>query len=115
MGGSSNLRDCSQRPREVTILGSTGSIGTQALDVIRRNPGRFQVAGLAAGGSHPELFAAQVAEFAPRWTAIGPDSEGLAAKPADVVLNAITGAAGLRATLAALRAGNTLALANKES
>ncbi|HLI41627.1 MAG TPA: 1-deoxy-D-xylulose-5-phosphate reductoisomerase, partial [Streptosporangiaceae bacterium] len=51
------------RPREVVILGSTGSIGTQALDIVRRNPGRFRVAALAAGGGNPGLLAAQAAEF----------------------------------------------------
>src|SRR5712675_57506 len=51
------------RPRDVVILGSTGSIGTQALDVIRRNPDRFRVAGLAAGGGNPALLAQQAIEF----------------------------------------------------
>jgi 1-deoxy-D-xylulose 5-phosphate reductoisomerase len=50
-------------PREVVILGSTGSIGTQALDIIRRNPARFRVVALAAGGGHPDLLARQAAEF----------------------------------------------------
>ena len=50
-------------PREVVILGSTGSIGTQALDIIRRNPGRFRVVALAAGGGHPDVLASQAAEF----------------------------------------------------
>ncbi|MDR1790617.1 MAG: 1-deoxy-D-xylulose-5-phosphate reductoisomerase [Propionibacteriaceae bacterium] len=103
-------------PRELIVLGSTGSIGTQALDIVRANPTRFRVVGLAAGGSQPELFAAQVAEFAPRW--VSNDGEGaaeVAAHGADVVLNAITGAAGLRATLATLESGSKLALANKES
>ena len=50
-------------PREVVILGSTGSIGTQALDIIRRNPDRFRVVALAAGGGNPELLARQAAEF----------------------------------------------------
>src|ERR1700751_4443982 len=49
-------------PRDVAILGSTGSIGTQALDIIRRNPGRFRVAALAAGGGKPELLARQAGE-----------------------------------------------------
>ena len=52
--------DLSDRPRTVLLLGSTGSIGVQALDVIYRNPGRFRVAGLAAGGADPEALAAQV-------------------------------------------------------
>jgi 1-deoxy-D-xylulose-5-phosphate reductoisomerase len=103
-------------PRDIVILGSTGSIGTQALDVVRRNPRRFRVAGLTAGGSRPELFAAQVAEFRPAYAGLGEDaSTEAAATDCDVVLNGITGAVGLRPTLAALEAGNTLALANKES
>jgi 1-deoxy-D-xylulose-5-phosphate reductoisomerase len=129
--------------RDIVILGSTGSIGTQALDIIRRNPDRFRVAGLAAGGGNPELLAAQAAEFAvpaiavadpaavpavkdyllrtaggSRPTTIAAGTEGvceLAAWPCDVVLNGVTGAAGLQATLAALDAGRILALANKES
>jgi 1-deoxy-D-xylulose-5-phosphate reductoisomerase len=201
--------------REIVILGSTGSIGTQAADVIRRNPDRFRVAGLAAGGGNPELLAAQAIEFgadvvavaderaaagvglalraaaeqaadAARWgsspagpapgpagsarsgsgaagLASGPAGSarsgsgpaGLASGPAgsarsgsgpahpgpgsdqvrrlpkvlagadamteiatwpcDTVLNAVTGAVGLSATLACLEAGRTLALANKES
>jgi 1-deoxy-D-xylulose-5-phosphate reductoisomerase len=209
------------RPRDVVLLGSTGSVGTQAADVIRRNPGRFRVAGLAAGGSNPGLLAAQAIEFGAAVVAVeresaaaevrealkvhaaqagragrtgqvpgpltgqrlappaphgplaphgaspaagggtsgpaqpaggplsgyGPVSGGLgswpaapevrpgadgrvplptvlagpdavaevAAWPADVVLNAVTGFSGLAATLAALRAGRVLALANKES
>ena len=51
------------KPREVVILGSTGSIGTQALDIVRRNPGRFRVVALAAGGGHPDVLASQAAEF----------------------------------------------------
>ncbi|GGR59933.1 1-deoxy-D-xylulose-5-phosphate reductoisomerase [Nocardioides luteus] len=105
-----------QRPRDVVILGSTGSIGTQALDLVRANPDRFRVVGLTAGGSNKELFDAQVAEFAPKHSGLGEEaSVEAAAQPADVVLNGITGAVGLRPTLAALEAGNTLALANKES
>ncbi|MGZ4478997.1 MAG: 1-deoxy-D-xylulose-5-phosphate reductoisomerase [Nocardioidaceae bacterium] len=102
--------------RDVVLLGSTGSIGTQALDVVRANPDRFRVVGLTAGGSHPDLFAAQCAEFAPVFADLGEEaSERAAAMECDVVLNGITGAVGLRPTLAALEAGNTLALANKES
>ena len=176
------------------LLGSTGSVGTQAADVIRRNPGRFRITGLAAGGSNPDLLAAQAIEFgvgvvavaqesaagdvrealkahavragrprtgqwptaltgqrlalparpgahsgpghagggdgpaaggdgqagdgrAPLPTVVaGPDAIAeVAAWPADVVLNAVTGFSGLAATLAALRAGRVLALANKES
>jgi 1-deoxy-D-xylulose-5-phosphate reductoisomerase len=121
--------------RDVVILGSTGSIGTQALDIIRRNPERFRVTGLAAGGGNADLLAAQAAEFRPAAVAVStPAAAGalrsrvdcpvlsgadgvaeLAASPCDVVLNGITGAAGLLATLAALDAGRVLALANKES
>jgi 1-deoxy-D-xylulose-5-phosphate reductoisomerase len=102
--------------REIVILGSTGSIGTQALDLVRANPDRFRVVGLTAGGGNPELFARQVAEFAPAYSGLGEDaSTEAAARPCDVVLNGITGAVGLRPTLAALEAGTTLALANKES
>jgi 1-deoxy-D-xylulose-5-phosphate reductoisomerase len=181
------------QPREIVILGSTGSIGTQALDIVRRNPGRFRVAALAAGGGNPELLARQAAEFGVAAVAVadpaaaaavqtvlssflsrtdratspahpsmpshpqphprsqprpasqphphpqpypapqphphlqpqmhlqpqvlaGPDAvTELAAWPCDVVLNGVTGAAGLSATLAALDAGRVLALANKES
>lgn len=102
--------------RDVVILGSTGSIGTQALEIVRANPERFRVVGLTAGGSNPELFESQVAELAPDFSGLGEDaSVEAAARPCDVVLNGITGAVGLRPTLAALDAGNTLALANKES
>ena len=174
-------------PRDVVILGSTGSIGTQALDIIRRNPDRFRVAALAAGGGNLDLLARQAVEFGAAAVAVatpaaaaqlqavlralldvgrtergaspatpeplagqdatptlapgvmpeplagqdaspiltpgvmpevlaGPDAVcEVAAWPADVVLNGVTGAAGLQATLAALDAGRTLALANKES
>ncbi|HET7689924.1 MAG TPA: 1-deoxy-D-xylulose-5-phosphate reductoisomerase [Nocardioidaceae bacterium] len=103
-------------PRDIVILGSTGSIGTQALDVVRRNPDRFRVVGLTAGGSNPDLFEGQVAEFAPGYAGLGEEASIEAAgRPCDVVLNGITGAVGLRPTIAALDAGNTLALANKES
>ena len=102
--------------RDVVILGSTGSIGTQALDLVRANPDRFRVVGLTAGGGNRELFDAQVAEFAPARSGLGEEASVEAAGlECDVVLNGITGAVGLRPTLAALDAGNTLALANKES
>jgi len=102
--------------RDIVILGSTGSIGTQALDLVRAHPDRFRVVGLTAGGSNRELFDAQVAEFAPPYSGLGEEaSTEAAARPCDVVLNGITGAVGLRPTLAALDAGTTLALANKES
>src|SRR5438046_8614408 len=57
-------------PRKVVILGSTGSIGTQALDIIRRNPDRFRVVALAAGGGQPDLLARQAAEFGPAAVAV---------------------------------------------
>jgi 1-deoxy-D-xylulose-5-phosphate reductoisomerase len=104
------------RRRDVVVLGSTGSIGTQALDLVRADPDRFRVVGLTAGGSNEEVFDAQVAEFAPAFSGLGEEASVQAAQMAcDVVLNAITGAVGLRPTLAALDAGTTLALANKES
>ena len=135
------------QPREVVILGSTGSIGTQALDIVRRNPDRFRVVALAAGGGQPDVLARQAAEFGVAAVAVaapaaaadvqshlqhhhhlqshrnpqpqilsGPDAVSeVAAWPCDVVLNGVTGAAGLQATLAALDAGRVLALANKES
>ena len=102
--------------RDVVILGSTGSIGTQALEIVRANPDRFRVVGLTAGGGNRELFDAQVAEFSPARSGLGEEASVEAASmEADVVLNGITGAVGLRPTLAALEAGNVLALANKES
>lgn len=129
--------------RNVIILGSTGSIGTQALDVIGRNPERFRVAGLAAGGGNLELLAEQAVAFgvgrlavsrgdadrlaslvAERAPGLRPDI-GVGAQAVaelagcggegDVVLNAITGSVGLEPTLAALSSGASLALANKES
>jgi len=102
--------------RDIVILGSTGSVGTQALDVVRANPDRFRVVGLTAGGSQQQLFEEQVAEFAPAYSGLGEDaSTEVAGLACDVVLNAITGAVGLRPTVAALQSGNILALANKES
>jgi 1-deoxy-D-xylulose-5-phosphate reductoisomerase len=121
--------------RTVSLMGSTGSVGTQALDVIRREPERFRVHALAAQRSVEELLA-QVAEFGPALVVIGDPArydevrtgvpaatevmvgeEGLvaAAGSADVVLNAVVGFAGLPVTMAALEAGKRLALANKES
>ena len=126
--------------RDVVLLGSTGSIGTQALDVVARHRESFRIVALAAGGARPELLAQQAREFAVPVIAV-PDeqtadivraalgdraaatgilvgagaAEAAASLPADVVLNGMTGAAGLRPTLAALNAGTTLALANKES
>ncbi|MEO3810131.1 1-deoxy-D-xylulose-5-phosphate reductoisomerase [Sphaerisporangium sp. B11E5] len=126
-----------QGPRAVVVLGSTGSIGTQALDVIAREPERFRVAGLVAGGGQTGLLARQVERFRPEVVAVADagaaaevreavgasvrvlaGAEGVAevaAWPCDVVLNGITGAVGLTSTLAALEAGRVLALANKES
>jgi 1-deoxy-D-xylulose-5-phosphate reductoisomerase len=102
--------------RRVIILGSTGSIGVQALDVIAANRDRFEVVGLSAG-SNRELLAEQATAFGVADTAIGAeDSERLIGSvQADVVLNAITGSIGLGCTLAALATDATLALANKES
>ncbi|WP_236968346.1 1-deoxy-D-xylulose-5-phosphate reductoisomerase [Microbacterium aurantiacum] len=102
--------------RRVIVLGSTGSIGTQALDVIRANPERFEVVGLSAFSRADEMRA-QAAEFHVEHVAVGAaEAEQLVADvDADVVLNGITGSVGLGPTLAALAAGRTLALANKES
>jgi len=101
--------------RTVAILGSTGSIGTQALEVIREHPGEFEVIGLSAGGANLPLLEAQASEFAAPSYLGKEASVDLASQGADVVLNGITGSVGLRPTLAALAAGSTLALANKES
>ncbi|TQN47216.1 1-deoxy-D-xylulose 5-phosphate reductoisomerase [Humibacillus xanthopallidus] len=133
------------RPRRVVLLGSTGSIGTQAIDLVQRNRDRFEVVGLsagsnlelvaeqavvlrvpvvaAAGGSEGDLAtaiaraadAAGVTAYRPELLVGADASTTLAAREADVVVNGITGAIGLEPTLAALRAGTTLALANKES
>ena len=102
--------------RSVIILGSSGSIGTQALDVIRANPRRFEVGGLAVG-SNRAVLEAQAAEFGVEHTALGIDEavELVRTVDADVVLNGITGSVGLGPTLATLERGTTLALANKES
>lgn len=102
--------------RRVIVLGSTGSIGTQALDVIRANPRRFELVGIAAG-SNADLLAEQAEAFKVEHTGLGAaEAEQLVRDvEADVVLNAITGSIGLGSTLAALKAGRTLALANKES
>jgi len=102
--------------RRVIILGSTGSIGVQALDVIAANPDRFDVVGLSAG-SNREKLAEQAAAFGVSDTALGSaESEQLVTSvEADVVVNGITGSIGLGPTLATLKTGATLALANKES
>lgn len=116
----------------VLILGSTGSIGTQALEVIAANPDRFEVVGLAAGGGNPDLLAAQraatgvaniavadqrAADEVGEVTYAGPEAVTRLVEntEADVVLNALVGALGLAPTLAALATGARLALANKES
>lgn len=134
------------QPRRIVLLGSTGSIGTQALDVVDGAPHLFEVVALSAGGGNLELLARQavhtgaaavgIAEGDPRQLAAligkaaaaagkpgyrpeivsGADaSTRIAAIEADVVLNGITGSIGLAPTLAALKSGATLALANKES
>ena len=89
--------------RRIVVLGSTGSIGTQALDVVARNPDRFEVVGLTAG-SNRDLVAEQAARFGVAETAFGAaDAERLVRSvEADVVLNGITGSVGLGPTLAAL-------------
>jgi 1-deoxy-D-xylulose-5-phosphate reductoisomerase len=104
------------RMRTVLILGSTGSIGTQALEVVRANPDRFRVVGLAAGRQRGAV-AAQAVEFGVEHTAFGADEAEQLVRDveADVVLNGITGSVGLGPTLAALEEWRTLALANKES
>ncbi|NJP31781.1 1-deoxy-D-xylulose-5-phosphate reductoisomerase [Micromonospora thermarum] len=137
-------------PRDLVLLGSTGSIGTQAIDIVRRNPDRFRVVALGAGGGNVELLAAQALELGVEAVGVakasaaqdlqlafyaeasrrgwasgdfklpkivaGPDAmTELAQWPCDVVLNGVVGSLGLAPTLAALRAGRTLALANKES
>jgi 1-deoxy-D-xylulose-5-phosphate reductoisomerase len=102
--------------RNVVVLGSTGSIGRQTIDVIRSHPERLAVVGLAAGRA-AETLAEQARALGVARTGLGAEAAiELAALPeADVVVNAIVGAAGLRASLAALEAGKSLALANKES
>jgi 1-deoxy-D-xylulose-5-phosphate reductoisomerase len=137
-------------PREIVLLGSTGSIGTQAVDIVRRNPGRFRVVALGAGGGNVALLAAQALELGVEAVGVAKASAAqdlqlafyaeaakkgyatgdfripkilagpsamteLAEWPADLVLNGVVGSLGLAPTLAALRAGRTLALANKES
>jgi len=120
----------------VLVLGSTGSIGTQALEVIAANPDRFEVVGLAAGGANVETLVRQRAETGVTNIAVADDraaqmvDQQIGRVPfrgpeavtrlvqethADVVLNALVGALGLRPTLAALESGARLALANKES
>lgn len=107
-----------ESPRRVLVLGATGSIGSQTLDIIRRNPDRFAVAGLSAGTDAAGLEAlAQEFRLVDSATALGAQAAEVLTREveADVVVNGITGSAGLGATLAALEGGRTLALANKES
>lgn len=116
---------------KVLLLGSTGSIGTQALEVIAANPDRFEVVGLAARGGNTALLAQQMAATGTRNVAVADPAAaaqldlelaGAAAvtelvrrTEADVVLNALVGSLGLEPTLATLQSGTRLALANKES
>ena len=102
--------------RRVIILGSTGSIGTQALEVIAANPDRFQLVGLAAG-QNKELLDQQSSEFGGVRAVQGAEAATRLVEDtdADVVVNGITGSIGLAPTLATLKTGKTLALANKES
>ncbi len=107
--------------RRVAILGSTGSIGTQALDVVRNHRDEYEVVALAAA-RNDQLLRAQAAEFGvaldfARLCADTPEvlTELASLPEVDVVLNAVVGFAGLPATLAALEHGKRLALANKES
>lgn len=123
-----------ETPRRITILGSTGSIGRNALELVRAYPGQFEVLGLAAH-SNAALLAEQIAVFSPAFACIGDPRaaadlrsqfskvqildgaqgmETLAAVPVDTVLCAVVGAVGLRPLLAAIRAGNRVAVANKE-
>jgi 1-deoxy-D-xylulose-5-phosphate reductoisomerase len=128
----------------VVLLGSTGSIGTQTVDVVTKAADRFKVAAISAGGSIPRLLAEQAARLGVEAVGVSRESaadelrahlramwpgdralprllvgpaatEELAGYGCDVVLNAVAGAQGLRATLAALDAGRVVALANKES
>ena len=120
--------------RDIVILGSTGSIGVQALEVIAANPTKFRVVGLSAGSNNLERLTEQVKKFSVPIVGTtgdgsllrnalhgievidGPNSSlHIAALSCDVVLNGITGSIGLGPTLAALEVGNTVALANKES
>ncbi len=114
----------SEKPTHLALLGSTGSIGQQALEVVAAFPGRFRVLALAAGKNR-DLLARQVAQWQPEMVAFdGPDLPGnlrrasleeIAAHPAvDLVVVATSGKAGLSPTLAALKAGKRVALANKE-
>ncbi|MFE7239990.1 1-deoxy-D-xylulose-5-phosphate reductoisomerase [Streptomyces sp. NPDC057580] len=136
--------DAVEGRRDLVILGSTGSIGTQAIDLVLRNPDRFRVTALSAAGGRVALLAEQARQLRVRTVAVaapdavpalrealreqygageplpeilaGPDAATqLAGSDCHTVLNGITGSIGLAPTLAALEAGRTLALANKES
>ncbi|MFG3494543.1 1-deoxy-D-xylulose-5-phosphate reductoisomerase [Streptomyces sp. NPDC047928] len=135
--------DPAEGRRDIVVLGSTGSIGTQAIDLVLRNPDRFRVTALSAAGGRPGLLADQAHRLRVRTVAVaredavpelrdalteryageplpeiiaGPDAATqVAASECHTVLNGITGSIGLAPTLAALEAGRTLALANKES
>ena len=124
--------------RQIALLGSTGSIGTQALDVVRDNPDRFEVYALVAR-RNVELLARQAREFRPEvvviadeqqhaplkevladlpmkvWAGADAIADVVQMEPVDMVLTAVVGYAGLRPTLAALEAGKAVALANKET
>jgi 1-deoxy-D-xylulose-5-phosphate reductoisomerase len=116
--------------REIVILGSTGSIGVQALEIVAANPNKFRVVGLSAGRKNPALLMEQAKKFnvpivgsmapAPQTDGVkvidGDNSSvEIASLPCDIVLNGITGSIGLGPTLSALAIGNKVALANKES
>jgi 1-deoxy-D-xylulose-5-phosphate reductoisomerase len=116
--------------REIVILGSTGSIGVQALEIVAANPNKFRVVGLSAGRKNPALLMEQAKKFnvpivgsmapAPQTDGVkvidGDNSSvEIAALPCDIVLNGISGSIGLGPTLSALAVGNKVALANKES
>ena len=120
--------------RDVVVLGSTGSIGEQTLEMVRANPEKFRVVGLAAGSTSLDRLIAQAREFnvaivgttatnlSNRDVAHGVEiidgisaAKQIASLPCDVVVNGISGSIGLGPTLAALEVGNTVALANKES
>ena len=116
--------------RDVVVLGSTGSIGVQALEIVAANPNKFRLVGLSGGRKNPRLLMEQAKKFnvpivgsmapAPATAGVkvidGDNSSiEIAALPCDIVLNGITGSIGLGPTLSALGVGNKVALANKES
>jgi 1-deoxy-D-xylulose-5-phosphate reductoisomerase len=116
--------------RDVVVLGSTGSIGVQALEIVAANPNKFRLVGLSGGRKNPQLLMQQAKKFNVPIVgsmAAAPETAGvqvidgdnssveIAALPCDIVLNGITGSIGLGPTLSALGVGNKVALANKES